>query len=373
MNPYSTQLIEEDDKKAVLHALSSPHLTQGALIEEFETKLSEYLGIKYILVFNSATSALYATYKAIGLDANHHALTSPISFVATANMILECGSLPIFCDIKRDGNINENLIESLITPQTKAIVSVDYAGNSVEAQSIQSICKKYNLAFVSDSSHAFGGEYHQQKIGTLADATIFSLHAIKPITTAEGGILATNNSAIYEQAKLIRSHGVIKKKLWNTDVITSGFNFRMTDLQAALGISQLKKIQRFLNIREEIAQFYDKAFISNPYFFTLHQNLLHKTTNHLYPIILAPEFWCSKEELFKNLQQEGLGVQVHYKPIYEFSLYRQILGEIELPNARDFYRAEISIPCHQKMNLNTAKETVDKILRVFEKLKICKE
>ncbi|PAF51028.1 UDP-4-amino-4,6-dideoxy-N-acetyl-beta-L-altrosamine transaminase [Helicobacter sp. 13S00477-4] len=366
MNPYSTQSIDEDDIKAVTNALRSPQLTQGKINEEFESKLSEYLNMKYCLTFNSATSALYAAYKAIGLSKNDEAITSPISFVATSNMLLECGVKPIFCDVKRDGNINEKLILPLITPKTKAIVSVDYAGNSIEAAVIKNICKKHDLFFISDSSHSIGGIYQDHKIGTLADMSIFSFHAIKPITTGEGGAIVTNDTDLYEKAKLIRSHGVIKKDLWNTDVNNSGFNFRMTELQAALGISQLKKLDIFIGIREEIAQTYDFIFKNNPYFFTLHQNIPHKTTNHLYPIILSPEFWCIKENIFTQLQKEGLGVQVHYKPIYEFSLYKKLFGDIKLNNANDFYRAEISIPCHQKMTLDDAKKCAGKILKVFE-------
>lgn len=369
MNPYSTQLIEEDDIKAVLTALHSDHLTQGKFIEEFEEKIAEYLGSKYVLVFNSATSALYAAYKAIDLGKNSEVITSPISFVATTNMLLECEYKPIFCDIKQNGNLNEALIESLITPQTKAIVSVDYAGNSVDVSKIQEICKKNTLAFISDSSHSFGGEYHGNKIGTFADASIFSFHAIKPITTAEGGALVTNNTKIFEQAKLIRSHGVLKKSLWNTDVVCRGFNFRMTELQAALGISQLKKIDRFLGTREKIAHFYDKQFEKNPYFFTLRKNTANKSTNHLYPIILAPSLWCQKEDIFKMLKKNGLGVQVHYKPINEFSLYKKLFGELYLSNASDFYRAEISIPCHQKMTLEDAKNVCERVLKTFERFK----
>lgn len=369
MIPYSTQCIEPDDIQAVKDVLNSPSLTQGKLTLEFEEKIADYIGGKYALVFNSATSALYAAYKACGLDKNHLGITSPISFVATSNMLLECGSRPIFCDIKRDGNINEKSLLPLAKEKASAIISIDYGGNSVEADEIASICKEKNLTFISDSSHSFGGKYKDKKIGTLADMTIFSFHAIKPITTAEGGALLTNNAEFYESAKLIRSHGVLKKDLWNYDVSSSGFNFRMTELQAALGLSQLKKIDGFLDTREEIARFYDKIFEGNPYFFTLHQNIKHSSTNHLYPIILAPEFWCAKEDIFRSITQEGLGIQVHYKPINEFTLYKKLLGELILPNARDFYAAEISIPCHQKMDLADAKLVAEKILGVFEKFK----
>lgn len=369
MNPYSTQFIQDDDIASVINALQSPTLTQGEQTELFERELAEYLGVKYVLVFNSATSALYCSYKAHALK-DSEVITTPISFVATCNMLLENGAKPIFCDIKSDGNINENKISSLITPRTRAIVSVDYAGKSVEVDTLRQIAHKHNLAFISDSSHSFGGEYKGEKIGTLADSTIFSFHALKPITTAEGGALATNDEEIYNQAKLIRSHGVVKKTLWNTEVQSSGFNFRLSDIASALGRSQLKKIDTFIAQREKIAQFYDEVFEGNPYFDTLSIPSYIKSTRHLYPILLSQSLWCSKEDIFTELQNAGLGVQVHYKPIHLYSLYSP---HTPLYNAENFYKAELSIPCHQKMSLEDVKNTSQIILDILSKYKGCKK
>lgn len=365
MNPYSTQLIDSEDIQAVLETLQSKHLTQGEQTELFEQELASYLGVKFVLVCNSATSALYCVYKALKLE-NHQVITSPLSFVATANMLLEVGAEPIFCDIKLDGNIDEAKIPSLITPKTKAIVSIDYAGKSVEIPALQKLAKDHGLVFISDSSHSFGGEYKGQKIGSFADATIFSFHAVKPFTTAEGGAIATNDENLYQKAKLIRSHGVIKKALWNSDVEQSGFNFRLSEIASALGRSQLKKVDSFIAKREQNAQLYDALFSQNPYFDILPMPSYIKSSRHLYPIFLKQKFWCAKEAIFSKLIDQGLGVQVHYKPIHLFSLYKRS-QKTPLYNAERFYNAELSIPCHQKMNKEDVEQTARIILETFLK------
>lgn len=366
MNPYSTQLIDSKDIQAVIHALQSKHLTQGEQTEAFEEELASYLGVKYVLTYNSATSALYCAYKALELK-NYQVITSPLSFVATANMLLEVGAEPVFCDIKVDGNIDEKRIQALINRKTKAIVSVDYAGKSVEAPILAKLAKDHNLAFISDSSHSFGGQYKGQKIGSFADATIFSFHAVKPFTTAEGGAIATNNKTLYQKAKLTRSHGVLKKALWNSDVEQSGFNFRLSEIAAALGRSQLQKIDHFIATREENARLYDELFAQSPFFDILPMPEHIKSSRHLYPIFLKQNFWCVKEAIFSRLIKQGLGVQVHYKPIHLFSLYKSF-QKTPLYQAERFYHAELSIPCHQKMNKNDVAQTADIILETFSKL-----
>ncbi len=367
INPYSTQYIDKTDIKAIVDALNAPLLTQGPLIEQFEEELANFCNTKYALAFNSATSALYAAYMAFNLE-NSSVITTPISFVATSNMLLQAKSTPIFCDIKQDGNIDENLISNLIQNNTKAIVSIDYAGKSVEADAIKKIAKAHNLIWISDSSHALGSQYQTKNIGNLADATIFSFHPVKPITTLEGGGLVCNSPEIYQRAKLIRSHGVERGKLWHYDVIESGFNFRMTEIQAALGISQLKKLPLFLQHREEIATFYDKTFWQNPYFDTLHHQHNHLSTNHLYVILLKPSLWQKKSILFEYLHTQGIGVQVHYRPIYQFSYYKKLGYNITLNNAESFYNATLSIPCHHKMDIKMAKKYADIILKACQKL-----
>lgn len=397
--PYSTQLIDKRDISRVKSALKSPLLTQGELCEEFEKKIAKYIGAKYALCFNSATSALYCAYRC-AFKQGQSVITTPNSFVATANMLLACGCKPIFADILEDGNISVESIKSLLKKITDTasdnpkaqniagIVSVDFAGKSVDAKSIKSLAKAHNIAFVSDSSHAFGGELDGRKIGTFADVSIFSFHAIKPITTAEGGAIITNNKAIYEKAKLLRSHGLSKIALWDSEVQDFGFNFRLNELQAALGLSQLEKIDEFLAKREKIAKIYDEAFCENEkfakeYFTPTHaQNPPNiKSTNHLYPILLSNKLIPHKEAIFRALQARGLGVQVHYKPIFDYELFKDCAqdrqtkkhraksqaGHKAKHKAKWWYEAEISLPLHQAMSKKDIKYCIKSVLEVFKK------
>ncbi len=367
MLPYSTQFIEEDDIAAVVDVLKSSHLTQGAKVEAFEEAIAEYVGARFCVAFNSATSALLGAYAVADLKENDEIITTPISFVATSNMLVALGAKPVFCDIKMDGNIDESLIESFITPQTRAIVPVDFAGKPVAITAIKEIAQKHNLLVIEDSSHAFGSGIGNQKIGSFADMTIFSFHAIKPITTGEGGAVVTNDEAFAQKLKLFRSHGIIKKQLWNSDMVSLGHNFRLTEFAAALGHSQLHKLDRFLQTRNEIARYYDERFAGHKLFATITIDPNEQSARHLYPLLLSPALHCAKEDIFTELQTRGLGVQVHYKPIYQNSFYKERFGEQRLANTEYFYKSELSIPCHQKMSMEDAAMVADVVLQVMEK------
>ncbi|MFP6104093.1 UDP-4-amino-4,6-dideoxy-N-acetyl-beta-L-altrosamine transaminase [Helicobacter pylori] len=369
---YSEPCLDEEDKKAVLEVLNSKQLTQGKRSLLFEEALCEFLGVKHALVFNSATSALLTLYRNFsGFNAHcNEIITTPISFVATANMLLESGYTPVFAEVKNDGNIDELALEKLITKKTKAIVSVDYAGKSVEIESIQRLCKKHSLSFLSDSSHALGSEYQNKKVGGFALASVFSFHAIKPITTAEGGAVVTNDSELYEKMKLFRSHGMLKKDFFEGEVKSVGHNFRLNEIQSALGLSQLKKAPLLMQKREEIALVYDRIFKDNPYFTPLHPLLKDKSSNHLYPILMRQKFFIFKKLILENLHKRGILAQVHYKPIYQYQLYQQLFNTTPLKSAEDFYNAEISLPCHANLNLENAKAIAHGVLKTFENLKI---
>ncbi|ECQ5765267.1 UDP-4-amino-4,6-dideoxy-N-acetyl-beta-L-altrosamine transaminase [Campylobacter coli] len=371
MITYSHQNIDQSDIEAVLNALKDEILTGGKKIDEFEEALCEYIGVKHACVLNSATSALHLAYTALNVK-DKIVLTTPLTFAATANAALMAGAKVEFVDIKNDGNIDENKLEARLLKDSKnigAISVVDFGGNSVEMDEISSLAKKYNIPLIDDASHALGSGYKGKKVGSMADLSIFSFHPVKPITTFEGGAVVSNNKELISKIKLLRSHGIIKKRLWDSDMIELGYNYRLSDVACALGINQLKKLDHNLEKREEIASFYDKEFEKNPYFSTIKIKNYKKSSRHLYPILLFPEFYCQKEELFESLLHTGIGVQVHYKPTYEFSFYKKLLGEIRLQNADNFYKAELSIPCHQEMNLKDAKFVKDTLFSILEKVK----
>jgi len=366
MIPYSTQLIDDDDIAAVTAVLKSSHLTQGSQVEAFEKALCDYTGAKYAVTFNSATSALMGTYASAGIGQDDEIITTPISFVATSNMAIALGAKTVFCDVKLDGNIDERLIEKLITPKTKAIVPVDFGGKPVALSKIQEIADKHQLLVIEDACHALGSEIEGKKIGSFSDMTIFSFHAIKPITTGEGGAVLTDNKAYADKLRRFRSHGIIKKKFWNMDMIEMGYNYRLTDIAAALGLSQMKKLDSFIAQRNEIAAYYDERFKGHKLFQSI---LIPKNTGsarHLYPVTLIPSLQCPKEDIYASLHEKGIGVQVHYKPIHQNSFYIDQYGKQSFAVAEDFYRSELSLPCHQKMSLDDAVYVADTFLDVLQ-------
>ncbi|DAB29061.1 MAG TPA: UDP-4-amino-4,6-dideoxy-N-acetyl-beta-L-altrosamine transaminase [Sulfurimonas sp. UBA12504] len=365
MISYSRQSINAEDINEVVRVLQSSHLTQGKEVELFEEAICNFIGCSYAITFNSATSALLAAYSVGGISERDEVITSPISFVATSNMFVALGAKPLWCDVKLDGNMDETQLEQLITAQTKAIVPIDFAGKPVNIHAINAVAKKYNLLVIQDASHAFGSTLNGKKVGTFADMTIFSFHAIKPITTGEGGCVVTNNEVFANKLKLFRSHGMVKKELWNSDMLSLGHNFRLTEFAAALGRSQLTRVDDFIDKREAIALCYDKHFAGHKLLSTIKLEENMRSSRHLYPILLRPSLVHLKEEIFKELQAKGLGVQVHYKPIYQNSFYKEKFGELRLDVSEDFYRCEISIPCHQEMNLEDAKTVAQTILEVI--------
>lgn len=366
MNPYSRQLIDEADIEAVVRALREDILTGGGTVAAFEQKIAEYIGVQEAVVFNSGTAALHAAYHVLGIGEGDEVITTPISFAATSNAALYVGATPVFVDVRFDGNINESLIEAAITEKTRAIVPVDYAGTPVAIDAIKTIAKKHNLKVIEDAAHAFGSRRGEQKVGAQADVTTFSFHPVKPFTTLEGGALVTNDPALAEAARRFRSHGIERGRLWNMDMVELGYNYRLSDVQCALGISQLEKLDGFLEKREAIAAYYDKAFAGHPLLFAPRLPEGTRSSRHLYPVMLDRTLWCAKEDIFQACRDAGLGVQVHYKPIYRHRYYKEIFGPMRLETAEDFYRAELSIPCHHAMGVEEAGTVVTKLSEILE-------
>ncbi|MDL0089005.1 UDP-4-amino-4,6-dideoxy-N-acetyl-beta-L-altrosamine transaminase [Campylobacter gastrosuis] len=365
MIPYSRQQITNADIQAVCEALRGDFLTGGDKVSEFEKALQNYTGIKHVVVMNSATSALHVAYLIFGVKSGDDVITTPLTFVATANAALMCGADVKFCDIKMDGNIDEKLIENLITKRTKVITAVDFGGKSVEILKLKEIAKRHGIFLLDDASHALGSEFNGEKVGNHADISIFSFHAIKPITTFEGGAIATNSDEFARLARLYRSHGITKTELWDSDMSLLGFNYRLSDVACALGISQLKRLDEMIETREKVAKFYDECF-KNCEFFTLIKPEF-KSSRHLYAVLLDEKLVKFKREIFKELYENGVGVQVHYKPTYKFSFYTQKYGTLSLKNAENFYARELSLPCHQGMSEADAKFVAKNVLEILEK------
>ena len=382
--PYSHQDINEEDINAISEVLRSDFITQGPKIREFEEALATYCGAKYAVVLSSGTAALHAAYFVCGISKEDEVITSPITFLATANAALFLGAKPIFVDIEPDtGNINPDLIEKSTTKKTKAIVPVDYAGHPVDLEKISNIAKSYNLLIIEDACHALGAQYKSEKIGNCkySDMTVFSFHPVKSITTGEGGAVLTNNEEYYKKLIMFRQHGITKNSsqftVYNSQLIGDwyyemqflGYNYRLTDIQCALGISQLKKLDKFIERRRQIVEIYKEAFKNNDFFDLPVEKDYAKSSWHLYPIRLKNKYCNEKRGIFTKLREKGLGVQVHYIPVY-WQPYYQKLGYRKgiCPNAEDFYRREISIPLYPSMSDEDVEYVVNTILSTFKEI-----
>ncbi|OGW13372.1 MAG: UDP-4-amino-4,6-dideoxy-N-acetyl-beta-L-altrosamine transaminase [Nitrospirae bacterium GWA2_42_11] len=359
--PYGRHWISDDDIQLVVDVLESDWLTQGPKIEEFEKEISAYCGSNYAVVFNSGTSALHAAFSVLGLDKDDEFITTPNTFVATANAGLHTGIKPIFVDIEEDtGNLNTSKVEERITERTRLIVPVHYSGHPVDMGKIYEIAERKNLYVIEDACHALGAKYKGYKTGgcNYSDMTVFSFHPVKHITTGEGGAVLTNNKDFYKKLLMSRSHGIEKRSFinkpdgdWYYEMQSLGYNYRMTDIQAALGISQLRKSDKFIDRRKEISRLYDSEFRDNPWFDIPPVRSYASSSYHLYPIRFKDEFIQRKKEIFSRLKERGFGVQVHYIPVYWHPFYKNMGYKKGIcPIAEDFYFKELSLPIYPAMN-----------------------
>ncbi len=370
--PYGHQWIDEQDINQVVRVLRSDWITQGKKIEEFEKAVAKYCGAKYAIAVSSGTAALYAAYTAAGIGSGDEVITTPLTFVATANAVVFCGGKPIFADIQADTlNINPKEIEKRITKKTKAIAPVDFAGHPCDYEEIRKVAKKYNLLTIEDAAHALGSEYKGQKIGSFADFTILSFHPVKTITTGEGGMILTNNRRFYEELKIIRNHGIIKKPQqggWYYEIKKPSSNLRITDFQCALGLSQLKKIGSFIKRRREIVAKYNEEFQDIKEITTPKEQNYVKSAWHIYPIQLRLEkLKTTRKEIFNALRRNGLGVQVHYIPLHLQPFYAEKFGykKGDYPLAENYYERTITLPLFPKMTDEEVKYTVKKVKKVI--------
>lgn len=378
--PYGKQDINQKDIDAVIDVLKSDFITQGPTITTFEKNLCEKTGSSYAVLFNSATSALHAAYYACGLKKGDEVITSPNTFVATSNAALYLEATPVFADIElKTGNISVESIKSKITTKTKIITPVDYSGQPCDMQEIYALAKANNCHVVEDASHGVGSEYNSKKTGCneFADISIFSFHPVKIMTSGEGGVALTNNKEFAEKMQQFRSHGIVRENFniephgpWYYEMQDIGFNYRITDIQASLGNSQLDRLQEFILKRNEIAKRYNKAFENNPYFNVIEIKPNRLSSYHLYPIILKDDLKKHKVEIFNSLRKENIGVQCHYIPVNHQPYYRDKgYTPNDTPIAKDFYEREISIPMFFSLTVEEQDHVIATLLKVCSEIK----
>ncbi len=379
--PYGRQWLDEEDIRQVVQTLKSPFITQGPAVDQFEAAVAQYTGAKFAAAFSSGTAALHGACHAAGLGKEDEVLTTPITFAASANCALYVGARPVFADIdRRTYNMDPSLIESMITERTKAIIPVDFSGQPADLEPIMKIAEKHDLVVIEDAAHALGAVYRNRRVGTLADMTMFSFHPVKLMTTGEGGVITTDNREIHEKLKRFRSHGITKNPdemgrsegPWYYEMTDLGYNYRMTDIQAALGISQIKKIDRFLSLRNQWAQLYQQAFSDMDGIIPPYQPDDVRSGWHLYVIRLEQEkLKAGRKEIFEALRAENIGVHVHYIPVYWHPYYEK-LGFLKglCPQAEAYYQTAITLPLFPKMtryDVETVIAAVNKVVRYYLK------
>jgi len=373
MIPYGKQNIDNDDINAITKVLKSDFLTQGPVTPEFENNFADYTQSKHAVAVNSATSALHLSCLALGVGKDDMVWTSPISFVASSNCALYCGAEVDFVDIdKQTYNMCADKLEKKLQVAAKknklpkVVIPVHLSGQSCDMESIYKLSKKYNFKIIEDASHATGATYKDKPVGSCdySNITVFSFHPVKIITTCEGGICTTNDPEIYNKLSRLRSHGVtrhaseMKNKphgLWYYEQIDLGFNYRQNDLMSALGISQLKKINQFLNERERIASYYDNLFkgldIITPY-----QSKFSKSSRHLYIIRIKN----NRNLIFEKLRNNGIGVNIHYIPIYRQPYYKKFnFNYLDFKESEKYYSEAISIPIYPGLTKKEQEFIVD--------------
>lgn len=370
---YSRQTIDKDDIKSVTGVLKSSYLTQGPTIKNFEDELKKVTESKFVVAVSSGTAALHAACFSINIEKDDEVIVPPLTFVASSNCVLYLGGRPIFADVDQRGLLNPREIKKHITKKTKAIITIDYAGQPSYLKEIKEICRKYNLYLIEDASHSLGAFYYNKPIGSFADLTCFSFHPVKTITTGEGGAITTNNKNLFEKMISFRTHGIKKtdNHPWYYEMHSLGFNYRLSDIHAALGYSQLKKMKQFLRARKKIREIYDselqnfenKGLISLP-------KILPNTDSswHLYPLLINfKKINKTKREVFEFFAKKGIKLQVHYIPVHFQPYYQKKLGykKGDYPVAEKFYEQEVSLPLYPTLTtkqVNLVVSTLGKCL-----------
>lgn len=373
--PYGRQWINEEDIEAVIAVLKSDYLTTGPVIKEFEDKVAKFAGARYAVAFSNGTTALHGAAFAAGIGPEDEVITTPLTFVASANCALYMGATPIFADVNpHTYNLDPADVRRKITDKTKAIVMVDFTGQPADYYEIKKIADEFGLKIIEDAAHALGATYHGQRVGSYADLTEFSFHPVKHITTGEGGIVVTNDEVLYQKLILFRTHGITRNPElmennegpWYYEQLELGNNYRITDIQCALGLSQMNRLPQFLTRRREIAALYNVA-LSNVRGILLPQQVEYVNSAwHLYIIQLQlEEFTVGRREIFDALIAENVGVNVHYIPVYYHPYYQRLGYEKGIcPIVENLYDRFITIPLFPEMT----DDDVDSVVKAVKKV-----
>ena len=366
---YGRQSIDEDDIQAVVNVLRGNYLTTGPNIAEFEKVVCEYTGAKYAVAISNGTAALHAACFAAGIEPGDEVITTPITFAASSNCVLYCGGTPVFADIKPDTyNIDPDDIRRKITDKTKAIIPVHFTGQPCEMDEIHAIAKEHGLVVIEDAAHALGADYKGRKIGSMSDMSIFSFHPVKHITTGEGGMIMTNNEKLYERLKLFRSHGITRDELlmkkneggWYYEQLDLGYNYRITDIQCALGVSQMKKLDKFVAKRREIVARYNDVFDNIEGIICPKQQEGCNNSWHLYVVQVQ-----NRKEVYDKLKEAGIYANVHYIPVYKHPYYQEHgYAEVCCPNAEELYAHMISLPLYPDLTVEEQDYVISTMLSI---------
>ncbi|MCJ7841378.1 UDP-4-amino-4,6-dideoxy-N-acetyl-beta-L-altrosamine transaminase [Lederbergia sp. NSJ-179] len=376
--PYGRQFIDQEDIQAVINVLKSDYLTTGPEIHRFEKRIAEYVGAKYAVAFSNGTAALHAACFAAGIQQDDEVITTPLTFAASANCVLYQGGNPVFADIdEQTYNLDPEEVRKKITSKTKAMIPVDFTGQPVCLDKIIEIAKEHDLVVIEDAAHALGSTYKGKKVGSISDMTMFSFHPVKQITTGEGGMITTNHKEYYEKLVQFRSHGITRdrEKLmndhgpWYYEMQHLGFNYRMTDIQAALGNSQLNKLDRFIFRRREIAIMYQKAFKDMDEVILPLQGNDGQSSWHLFILrFKSKKLFVDRKTIYTELTKQNIGVNVHYIPVYLFPYYQQLGYQQGLcPVAEKVYEEMITLPLHPSMTDEDVQDVITAVKKVIQK------
>lgn len=379
---YGRQWIDEEDIASVSEILASDFLTCGPKVEEMERVLEAYTGAKHAVAVSNGTAALHCACIAAGIGPGDEVITTPITFAASANCALYCGAKPVFADINpKTYNIDPESIRAHITDKTKAVVAVDFTGQAVEIEKIRTICDEYNLVFIEDAAHSIATKYNGKQVGSLADITTFSFHPVKTITGGEGGACLTNNDQYYQKLVLAHTHGITHDESlmegaphegpWYYEEIALGYNYRITDFQAALIVSQMSKLDKFVARRKEIVKKYNEEFSKIPEIIVQEEIPESDTCRHLYIIRLdLDKLTCTRREFFDAMSAENVQCQIHYVPVYWFPYYKHLGYEKGLcPNAEEVYGSIMSIPLYPKMTDRDVHDVIHAVKKIVENYK----